>query len=151
MKEFNLAKTNNKNKSKQQIELSLGAKVFVDELKRLNKGPNIEFKKESLINGGVAITFRVLKKYTLIHKLPNITGGTTALYNIRRKNKNSLNLKGDLSTDQPSGCFGYDYNFTQTKPTPSGWKLELTSQITGASLYIPGFITITPPSGSAVC
>jgi len=97
----------NKNNNKNNQNLSLGAKVFFDELKRLNKGPDIEFKETGVIDGGASIIFRIFKKYTLKHKMPAITAGTTALYNIRRNKNQKSTQTSDIYSYPTNQCYCY--------------------------------------------
>jgi hypothetical protein len=107
-----LTKHNNNTNNKNNQNLSLGAKVFFDELKRLNKSSDIEFKETGVIDGGASIIFRIFKKYTLKHKMPGIAQGTTALYNIRR-NKNQKSTQTSDTNSRPSnGCYCYTNGYS---------------------------------------
>jgi hypothetical protein len=97
---------------------------FFDELKRLNKSPDIKFGKISPINGGGVIIVKILKKYNLKHALPLIDAGTTALYYMKQnKNKSVTSTPTPIPNPNPTICCKclasyYPYSITPTGPNP---------------------------------
>jgi hypothetical protein len=108
--------------SQKRVPNTVSFKVanFFDELKRLNKSPDIKFGKISPINGGGVIIVKILKKYNLKHALPLIDAGTTALYYMKQnKNKSAASIPNP----NPTLCCAcldsnYPYSITPTGLNP---------------------------------